>query len=114
MERTQELLYFIQRLVTAGKFPHEKIFLDSPLALKATEVFRKHTECYDAEALKDFMHPLDKSYLEFSLSTEDSIKINSYTDPCVVLAGNGMCTAGRITHHLRHGLSNPRNTLLFV
>ncbi len=114
VERTQELLYFISRLVNTGKFPHEKIFLDSPLAIKATEVFKKHTDCYDDQALKEFAHPLDDEYLEYSLSVDDSMKLNAYADPCVIMAGNGMCTAGRITHHLRHGLSDPKNTLLFV
>ena len=108
VERTQELLYFIDKLVNSNQFPQEKIFLDSPLAIKATEIFKKHKECYDAEALKEFSHPLDDEYLQYSLSVEDSMKLNTYTDPCVIMAGNGMCTAGRITHHLRHGLSDKK------
>jgi len=85
------------------------------LAIKATEIFKQHKECYDTEALKNFANPFfDYTYLEYSSSVEDSMKLNTYTDPCVIIAGNGMCTAGRITHHLRHGLGDKRNTLLFV
>jgi len=114
VERTQELLYFIEKLINRGDFPKEKIFLDSPLAKKATDVFTRHKECYDAEALKEFAHPLDSEHLEYSLSVEDSMRLNKYPDPCIIMAGNGMCTAGRIRYHLKHSLSNPKNTLLFV
>ncbi len=115
VERTQELLYFFNILINKKLFPKEKIFLDSPLAIKATEIFKQHKECYDTEALKNFANPFfDYTYLEYSSSVEDSMKLNTYTDPCVIIAGNGMCTAGRITHHLRHGLGDKRNTLLFV
>lgn len=115
VERTQELLYFFNSLINKKQFPQEKIFLDSPLAIKATEIFKQHKECYDTEALRDFANPFfDDTYLEYSSSVEDSMKLNKYTDPCVIIAGNGMCTAGRITHHLRHGLWDARNTLLFV
>lgn len=115
VERTQELLYFFNLLINKKQFPSEKIFLDSPLAIKATEVFKKHKECYDTEALRDFANPFfDDTYLSFSSSVEDSIKLNTYDKPCVIIAGNGMCTAWRITHHLKHGLGDPKNTLLFV
>ncbi len=115
VERTQELLYFFNSLINKKLFPKEKIFLDSPLAVKATEIFKQHKECYDTEALRDFANPFfDDKYLKYSLSVQDSMNLNTYADPCVILAGNGMCTAGRITHHLRHGLTDKRNTLLFV
>lgn len=115
VERTQELLYFFHILINKKLFPQEKIFLDSPLAIKATEIFKEHKECYDTEALRDFANPFfDDRYLAYSWSVQDSMKLNSYKDPCVIIAGNGMCTAGRITHHLRHWLADKRNTLLFV
>jgi len=101
-------------IIQEGKFPAEKIFLDSPLSIKATEIFKKHTEIFDDETLKKYPHPFDFPQLEFSKSVEDSIKLNTYNDPCVIIAGNGMCTAGRITHHLRHGLRDKKNTVLFV
>ena len=94
MERTQELLYFFNALINKKQFPQEKIFLDSPLSIKATEIFKKHKECYDTEALKDFANPFfDDTYLEYSSSVDDSMRLNTYIDPCVIIAGNGMCTA---------------------
>ena len=114
VERTQELLYFYNIIIKEWKFPAEKIFLDSPLSIKATEIFKKHTEVFDEEALHKYPHPFDFPELECMESVEDSIKLNTYKDPCIIIAGNGMCTAGRITHHLRHGLRDKKNTLLFV
>jgi metallo-beta-lactamase family protein len=114
VERTQELLYFFNIIIKEGNFPAEKIFLDSPLSIKATEVFKKHTEVFDEEALHKYPHAFDFEQLECTQSIEDSQKLNTYSDPCIIIAGNGMCTAGRITHHLKHGLGNKNNTVLFV
>ena len=114
VERTQELLYFYNIIIKEGKFPAEKIFLDSPLSIKATEIFKKHTEIFDEEATKKYPHPFDFPQLECLESVQDSMRMNTYNDPCIIIAGNGMCTAGRITHHLRHGLWDKKNTLLFV
>ncbi|HBB04090.1 TPA: hypothetical protein DCZ39_04310 [Patescibacteria group bacterium] len=90
------------------------MFLDSPLSIKATEIFKRHTEDFDEEALHKYAHPFDFPELICTESIEDSIKLNAYEGPCIIIAGNGMCTAGRITHHLKHGLWNKNNTLLFV
>ncbi len=114
VERTQELLYFYNIIIKEGSFPAEKIFLDSPLSIKATAIFRKHTEVFDEEATKKYPHPFDFEQLEYSESVQDSMKLNTYKDPCIIIAGNGMCTAGRITHHLKRGLWDPKNTVLFV
>ena len=114
VERTQELLYFFNIIIKEGNFPAEKIFLDSPLSIKATEVFKKHTEVFDEEALHKYPHAFEFPQLECTQSIEDSQKLNIYSDPCIIIAGNGMCTAGRITHHLKHGLWNKNNTVLFV
>lgn len=114
VERTQELLYFFNKMIIDGKFPEERIFLDSPLAIKATELFKKHKECYDREAIKEYTSPFTPQYLECLDSAQDSQRINKYDKPCIVIAGNGMCSAGRILHHLKHGLWDHRNTLLFV
>jgi len=114
VERTQELLYFFNIIIKEGNFPAEKIFLDSPLSVKATEIFKKHTEIFDEEATKTYPHPFDFPELECTESVEDSIKLNTYNGPCIIIAGNGMCTSGRITHHLRHGLWDKKNTVLFV
>ena len=88
--------------------------MDSPLSIKATEIFRQHTEVFDEEAVHKYPNAFDFPELECTQSVEDSQKLNTYTDPCIIIAGNGMCTAGRITHHLKHGLGNKRNMVLFV
>ena len=97
VERTQELLYFFNILIKKWLFPEEKIFLDSPLSIKATEIFKKHTEYFDEEAAHKYPHPFDFEQLEYSESVEDSQKLNNYNWPCIIIAGNGMCTAWRIT-----------------
>ena len=114
VERTQELLYFFNKMIINGKFPKEKIFLDSPLAISATHLFKEHKECYDDDALKNYSSPFDPEYLECLTSAQDSQRINKYDGPCIVIAGNGMCSAGRILHHIKHGIWNPKNMLLFV
>jgi metallo-beta-lactamase family protein len=115
IERTQELLYSFNKLIKQGKFPTEKIFLDSPLAIKATEIFKKHKDCcYDTEALTKYKNPFNFPQLVYSLKTQDSIKLNKYPQPCVIIAGSGMVTGGRIRHHIRHGIDNPKNKVLFV
>jgi metallo-beta-lactamase family protein len=113
VERTQEILYAIKELQDAGQFPNETIFLDSPLAIKATNVFIKHGECYDKEA-KSKRDPLEPENLKYTSNVQDSKKINSYNRPCIVIAGSGMCTGGRIRHHLRNGIEDEKNTVLFV
>ncbi len=113
MERTQELLYAIRGLVKGGVFPNEKVFLDSPLAMKATDIFERHRECYDKEAAK-IKNPFSFKNLVYTSKVEDSMKLNGYTSPCIIIAGSGMCTGGRIRHHFKHGIWNPKNTVLFV
>ncbi len=113
VERTQELLYAFNKLFRAGKMPNEKVFLDSPLAIKATGIFTRHREDYDKEAL-EYKDPFGFPNLVYCNTTEESKEINEYSGPCIVIAGNGMATGGRIRHHFRHGLWNPKNTVLFV
>ncbi|MBW3020234.1 MBL fold metallo-hydrolase [Candidatus Woesearchaeota archaeon] len=114
IERTQEILYSLNKLVKEKKMPRNyKIFLDSPLAIKATEIFKMHKETYDEETLK-FGNPFQFSNLEYTPSAEDSRKLNTYNRPCMIIAGSGMCTAGRIRHHLKHGLWDRKNIVLFV
>ncbi len=112
VERTQEILYSIKKLEKT-KFPKERIYLDSPLAIKATKVFSTHRECYDKEAAKN-PDPFNPKNLILTQSVKDSKKINNYDMPCMVIAGSGMCTGGRIRHHLYNNAKDPRTTILFV
>ena len=108
VERTQELIYTLAAASRAGEMPADMpVFLDSPLAIAATQIFRRHPELFDAEA-QDLINnghtPLDFPNLKFTPSTEDSRAINEYHGPAVIIAGNGMASAGRIKHHLKHNL----------
>jgi metallo-beta-lactamase family protein len=113
VERTQEIIYSFNKLLKEKKFPDEEVFIDSPLAIKAIEVFDKHQEFYRDTAFQ-YGNPLKFKKLVMSESTEDSKALNEYNKPAIIIAGNGMCTGGRIRHHLKHGLWNPKNTVLFV
>jgi metallo-beta-lactamase family protein len=117
VERTQEILYILSEFDRAGLLPDIPIFLDSPLAIKATKIFRKNKPYYDEEAMAivDEGHdPFDMPNLHFSESTAESIAINERRGPAVVIAGNGMCTAGRIKHHLKHNLWRKGASLVIV
>jgi len=115
LERTQELLYTLSELqVENGDFPNVPVYLDSPLAIKITEVFKDHPELYDADARARKDQPFNFPNLKCTPDTEDSKDISRSDDPAIVIAGSGMCTSGRIRHHIRHGIENPRNTVLFV
>jgi metallo-beta-lactamase family protein len=88
--------------------------LDSPLAIKATEIFKKHRAEFDQETLNKYTFPFSFKQLITTPSVQESMRLNRFKKPCMVIAGNGMCTAGRIRHHLKHGLWDRRNTLLFI
>lgn len=115
--RTQELLYFLSMLVSKKRIPPTKIIVDSPLATNATDVFERHKECYDEAAANilraggDF---LNFPGLTFTRSVEDSKALNNVKEPLVIISASGMCEGGRIVHHLRNNLENPRNIVLFV
>jgi metallo-beta-lactamase family protein len=111
VERTQELLYTLSAASRAGQLPADMpVFLDSPLAIAATEIFRRHPEYYDQEAkdlLANGQTPLDFPNLRFTPSTAESQAINEHQGPAVIIAGNGMGSAGRIKHHLKHNVWRP-------
>jgi len=117
VERTQEILYILGEFNREGLLPDIPIYLDSPLAIKATKIFRNNKKYYDDEA----MAIVDRGYdpfampnLRFTETTEQSIAINRNPDPAIVIAGNGMCTAGRIKHHLKHNLWREGASLVIV
>ncbi len=117
VERAQEMMYHISRLVHAERIPHIQIFLDSPMAVDVTEIFRKYREYFDEETwqmIDDNQPPLRFPGLKLVRDVEQSKAINSVQMPSVIMATSGMCTAGRIKHHLKHRISRPENTVLFV
>ncbi|ADK85309.1 RNA-metabolising metallo-beta-lactamase [Desulfarculus baarsii DSM 2075] len=108
VERTQELIYVMAQAYRDGKWPGEMpVYLDSPLAIKATQIFRDHPEFFDDETkaiLDSGQRPLNFPFLTPTPSTQESQAINDKKGPMVIIAGNGMSTAGRIKHHLKHNL----------
>jgi len=118
VERTQEMLYSLYLLNRDGRLPKDiPVILDSPLAIKATEIFRKYRAYLDNETkslLKNGEDPLDLPQLQFSSSTEQSMEINEIKGTAVVISASGMANAGRIRHHLRHNLWRPGASIVFV
>lgn len=117
VERTQELLYILGEFQRNSDLPDIPIYLDSPLAIRATQIFRKNKKYYDEEAMaivKEGFDPFDMPNLKFTLATKDSIAINETPGPAIIIAANGMCTAGRIKHHLKHNLWRPGASIVIV
>jgi metallo-beta-lactamase family protein len=118
LERAQELLYYLREGKDSGELPEFlQVFLDSPMAISATEIFRRHPECYDAEAAALFHSgdgPFDFPGLHFTRDTADSMAINQISGGAVIMAGSGMCTGGRVVHHLKHNIARAQNSVVFV
>ncbi|MBH0204541.1 MAG: MBL fold metallo-hydrolase [Nitrospira sp.] len=115
--RTQELVMRIKELVGEGRVDPIPIYIDSPLADKATGVFRRHPECYDEETLKTFSSGGDvfaSRYIHFVSSAEDSKRLNAMRGPCVIISSSGMCEGGRVIHHLKHAIQDEANIIVFV
>jgi metallo-beta-lactamase family protein len=117
VERAQELMYHIGRLVREDRIPNLRIFLDSPMAVDVTEVFRSHRECMDDEAIA-LLHsgepPLRFPGLKLTRSVSESKAINTLKESCIIMSSSGMCTAGRIKHHLVNNITRPDCTIAFV
>ncbi len=116
--RTQELVYFLNQMMGAGDVPKVPVFVDSPLAVNASDIFRKHPEVFDQET-KEFIaehkHPaLDFEQLTYTRSVDELKALNLRKDPMVIISASGMAEAGRILHHLRNNIEDPRNTILIV
>ena len=117
VERAQEVMYHLARLVNEDRIPSIDVYLDSPMAVDVTRVFRQHRDCLDEETwelISSGTAPLKFPGLHMSRSTEESKRINELDGPYVVMSTSGMCTAGRIKHHLKRSISDERCTVLFV
>jgi metallo-beta-lactamase family protein len=115
--RTQEIVYDLNSFFNEGRLPRVDIFVDSPLAVNATSVFRVHTECFNEE-FRHVLHsdedPFGFNRLFYITRQEDSKKLNDHKEPCVIISASGMMEAGRVKHHLANNISNPKNTVLAV
>ncbi len=117
LERSQELLYSLHLLIHEGKIPNNlPIFLDSPLANAITDIFRKHVELYDKEIKANFKkhNPFTMRQLKQIANVEESKNLNHFIGPCIIISASGMCEAGRIRHHLKNNIEDPKNTIVIV
>ncbi len=117
VERTQKFLFMIKDLMESGQIPRLPVYCDSPMAIKAVQVFLNHSEeCTDetCRLIKQYGSPLQWPGFTFAQTTEDSKKINSTNFPSIIVSSSGMVTGGRILHHLMQRLPDPRNTVIFI
>jgi len=113
IERTQELLYFLALLSAENKIPHLRIFLDSPMATKVNTVFMRHPYLFDTEAIRATQE-LKVDNVTVVRSAAESKSLNHIKGTVIIIAGSGMCTGGRIKHHLIYNIGRPQSTVLFV
>jgi metallo-beta-lactamase family protein len=117
LERAQEVLYAIRTLKKQGRMPKMPVYVDSPLTVKITDIFRLHPECFDAET-RDLVQgddsPFDFPELRYISDKEDSKAIDASPDPCVIISASGMCEAGRVLHHLKATIEGEKNTVCIV
>ena len=117
VERTQKFVFMLKELMESGQAPRVPVFCDSPMAIKAMEVFLKYTGEYSAatrQLISRYGSPLEWQGFTFAQTAEESKKINDYKFPCIIISSSGMVTGGRIQHHLIQRLPDPRNTVIFI
>lgn len=115
--RTQDLVMWLKALVKEGRIAPLPIYIDSPMALRATEVFRRHPECYDEQTYRILTSegdPFMARYIHYVTSVQESQKLNNLSGPCVIIAASGMCEGGRVLHHLKHAISDEANIIAIV
>ena len=117
IDRTQELIYALDQLSSSGKLPQIPVYIDSPLAIRATKIMKEHDECFNPEILayieKDgdaFAFP----YLKYISDVNESIALNDKDEPCIIISASGMAEAGRIKHHIKNNIGDARSTILLV
>ncbi|MFC4762902.1 MBL fold metallo-hydrolase [Dyella koreensis] len=117
LERAQDVLYYLHRGIEDGAIPsHIPIFLDSPMAVSATEIFRRHPECFGENFVKELQggDPFAMPGLHFTRESAESMAINNIEGGAIILAGSGMCNGGRVQHHLKHNLWRDKSSIVFV
>jgi metallo-beta-lactamase family protein len=115
--RTQELVYAINKIFREKKAPKLPVYVDSPLSVNATNIFRQHHECFDSEISQFILKnddPFGFNELKYITTTEESKKLNENRQPAILISSSGMCEAGRILHHLLNNIENPNNIILMV
>ena len=115
--RTQEVVYMLDQLASAGRLPKIPVFVDSPLAVSATEIFGIHPECYDDDMNEYILtdkNPFGFRNLHYIRSVEDSKRLNTLKGPAIIISASGMMNAGRVKHHLFNNIENPKATFLIV
>jgi metallo-beta-lactamase family protein len=115
--RTQQIVYVLNQLTLAGKLPRVPIFVDSPLSVNATEIYRLHPECFN-DTINKFLHekanPFGMENLTYIREMANSMKLNDLKEAAIIISASGMCEAGRIRHHLKNHIGNPDNLILFI
>jgi metallo-beta-lactamase family protein len=115
--RTQDIIYYIEQAFRRGGLPRLPIYIDSPMAIEASRIYMSHPELFDDE-MKEFIssgeQERDKGFIHPTPTAEESKHLNEVPGPCIIIAGSGMCNAGRIRHHLRHNLWKPETSVLIV
>jgi metallo-beta-lactamase family protein len=117
IERTQKFVFILKHLMESGQMPRLPIFCDSPMAIKAVQIFLKHTEEYSDDTrnlIQQHGSPLNWPGFTFASTPEESKKINQVASPSIIISSSGMVTGGRIMHHLAQRLPDPRNLILFI
>ena len=115
--RTQEIVYLLDQLENEGKLPRIPVYVDSPLAINATDIFQWHPECFDDEILEYMItdsNPFGFKDLQYIRPVARSKKLNESNEPCIIISASGMITAGRIKHHVLNNIENPKTTILIV
>ncbi len=118
LDRTQELIYALDKMEHNGSLPPIKVFVDSPLSVETTRVVEKHIECYNEDVREYMKHGDNRPFyfknLHYITKVEDSKAINEIHEPCIIISSSGMAEAGRVKHHIKNNISDPRNTILIV
>jgi metallo-beta-lactamase family protein len=117
VERTQKFIFMIKELMESGQIPRIPVYADSPMAIKAVEIYLKHSEAYSEEAkrlINQYGSPLHWDGFTFASTSQESKKINDSHYPSIIISSSGMVTGGRIQHHLAQRLPDPRNSVIFI